>query len=99
MDDPWLMQTLGTKYFAVFNMMISSKNANQNMLKNSFFFEKICKNSLGSGGPPPDPSWLPAAGGSAPRPPPSCDLTRTYFTTTKRSGFVALFNEGFMGKF
>jgi len=37
-------------YFAVFKMMISSKNVNQNMLKNSLFFEKNCKNSPSSGG-------------------------------------------------
>jgi len=48
--------------------------------------------------PLPDPSWLPAAGGSAPRPPPPSDLTHTYCTVTKRSKFVALFNEGFKEK-
>jgi len=37
-------------YFAVFKMIISSKNVNQNMLKNSLFFENICKNSPSSGG-------------------------------------------------
>jgi len=48
--------------------------------------------------PPTDPSWLPAARGSAPRRPPPFDLTHTYFTATKRSKFVAYFNEGFKGK-
>jgi len=37
-------------YFAVFKMMISSKNVNQNMLKNSLFFEKTFLNSPSSGG-------------------------------------------------
>jgi len=49
--------------------------------------------------PPPDPSWPPAAGGSAPRPSLPYDLTHIYCTTTKRFKFVALFNEGFKEKF
>jgi len=51
--------------------------------------------------PPPDPSWLPAAGGSAPRPPPPCDqnvLSLSYYTATKCFKFVALCNEVFTGK-
>jgi len=48
--------------------------------------------------PLPDSSWHPAAGGSAPRPSPPCDLTHTYFTAAKCSKIVALFNEGFKGK-
>jgi len=36
-------------YFAVFKMMILSKNVNQNMLKNPYFFEKICKNPPSAG--------------------------------------------------
>jgi len=48
--------------------------------------------------PPTDPSWLPAVRGSALRRPPPFDLTHTYFTATKRSKFVAYFNEGFKGK-
>jgi len=54
MNDPWLMQTLRAHlhilYFAVFKMMISRKNVNQNMLKISYFFEKIYKNLPSSGG-------------------------------------------------
>jgi len=47
MDDQWLMQTLGAHQqdFAVFKMIISSKNVNQNMLKIPYCFEKICKYS------------------------------------------------------
>jgi len=37
-------------YLAVFKMMISSKNVNQNMLKIPYFFEKIWKNSPNFGG-------------------------------------------------
>jgi len=42
MDDPWTYADFrGTPtYFAVFKMMFSSKNVNQNMLKNSLFFRK-----------------------------------------------------------
>jgi len=37
-------------YLAVFKMMISSKNVNQNVLKIPSFLEKIYKNSLSTGG-------------------------------------------------
>jgi len=50
-------------------MMISSKNVKQNMLKIPYFFEKIEKIRQALKIPPSDPSWLPAAGGSAPRHP------------------------------
>jgi len=78
--------------------MILSKKVNQNMFKNSFFLKKFVKIRQALEVPPPDPSWLPADGGSAPRPPPPCDLTYTYSTATKRSKFVTLFNEGFKEK-
>jgi len=54
-------------YFAVFKIMISSKNVNQNMLKIPFE-KKFVKIRQALKVPPPDPSWTPAAGGSAPRP-------------------------------
>jgi len=84
-------------YFAVFNMMISSINVNQNMLKISYFFKYVkIRQTLEI--PLPDPSWLSAAGRYAPRSSPPCDLIHTYCTATKRYKFVALFNEGFKGK-
>jgi len=85
-------------YFAVFKIMISSKNVNQNMLKNSLiFFEKNLKNPPSSGGFA-SRSQLASGGWVFCTHPPPCDLTHTYFTATKRSKFVALFNEGFKGK-
>jgi len=85
-------------YFAVFKMMISSKKVNQNMLKIPYFFETICKNSPSSGGSASRSQLASGGWGSAPRAPLPCDLTHTYCTATKRSRFVALFNEGFKGK-
>jgi len=55
-------------YFAIFKRIISSKNVNQNMLKIPFFFfEKFVKIYQTLEVPLPDPSWPPAAWGSAPR--------------------------------
>jgi len=61
-------------------------------------FKKLVKIRQALEVPPPDPSWSPAAGGSAPRSPPPCDLTHTYSTAIKRFKFVALFNQGFKKK-
>jgi len=82
-------------YVAVFEMMISSKNVNQNMLKIPYFLKNFVKIHEALEVPPPDPRWPLADGGSAPRTPPPCDLTQTYCTVTKRFKFIALFNEGF----
>jgi len=60
-------------YFTVFKMMISSKNVNQNMLKIPYFFEKICKNSLSSGGSA-SRSQLAFGGWGLPRPHPHAIL-------------------------
>jgi len=54
--------------------MISSKNVNQYMLKIPYCFEKIIKSPQALEVPPPDPSWPPAAGGSAPDPLPRAIL-------------------------
>jgi len=80
-------------YFVVFKMIISSKYVNQNMFKNSLFFEKICTNSPSSGG-----SASRSQLASAPRLPSPCDLTHIYCNGTKHSKFVALFNAGFKGE-
>jgi len=61
-------------YFAVYKIILS-KNVNQNMLKITYFSEKICQ-ALDV--PPPDPSWPPTTEGSAPRPLLPCNLTHTY---------------------
>jgi len=66
-NDPWLLQTLGAHqhiaHFAVFKMMILSKNVNQNMLKIPYFLKKFVKIRQALEVPPPDSSWLPAARG------------------------------------
>jgi len=49
--------------------------------------------------PPPDPSWPPAAGDSAPRSLPSRDHTHTYFTSIKRFKFVAFLMKLLRSKF
>jgi len=46
-------------YFAVFMMMISIKNANQNMLKIPFFLKKFVKIRQAMEVPPSDLSWQP----------------------------------------
>jgi len=61
-------------YFAVFKMMISSKNVNQNMLKIPYFLKLFFKFWQALKIPPPDPNWFPAAGGSVSRPPPHAIL-------------------------
>jgi len=52
------------------------------MLKNTYFLEKVVKNRLSVGGSAPESPWPPAAGASAPRPPPTI--------TTLSSSFLAL---------
>jgi len=76
--------------------MISSKNVNQKMLKISYSFENNYKKPQALEITPPNPNWPPAAGGSALRPSPSCDLTHTYYTAIKSFKFVALLTEGFL---
>jgi len=55
-------------YFAVLKMMISSKNVNQNTLKNSFLFlKKFVKIRQVLEVPPPDLRWPPAPPDPLPR--------------------------------
>jgi len=67
-------------------------------LKFLIFSKKFVKIRQALEVPPLNPSWPPAAGDSAPKPPLSCDLTHTYCTATKRFKLVALFNEDFKEK-
>jgi len=87
-----------TTYFAVFKMMISSKNVNQNILKIPYFSAKFVKICQALEVPPPDPSWPLVTGGSAPRPLTPCNLIHTYCSATKRFKFVVVFNDDFKAR-
>jgi len=101
MDDPWLMQTLGAHQHTLqyLRWWFQAKIWIKICLKIAYFLKNFVKIRQALKVSPSDPSWLPANGGSAPRPPPPCDLTHTYnLLLQKRSKFVALFNKGFKGE-